>query len=89
MLCIKVVLKNKRLRGDMSSGADSGGGGGGSGFGYLNFNRVRYANPPLPRRYESIEDDDEDDGAADVEEDEIMGLVDATLVNAFSDIHQR
>ena len=65
----------------MSSGADSGGG---SGFGYLNFNRVRCANPP-PRRYESIEVDDEDDddgdnnGAADAE-DEIMGLVGATYI---------
>ena len=46
----------------MSSGD---GGGGGSGFGYLNFNRVRYAKP---RRYESIEVDD-DEG----EEDEITG----------------
>ena len=68
--------------GAMSSGADSGGGGsGGSGFGYLNFNRVRYnANPP-PRRYESIEVDDEDDDNENVAdaEDEIMGLVGASL----------
>ena len=76
----------KNCRGvDMSSGADSGsGGGGGSGFGYLNFNRVRCANPP-PRRYESIEVDDEDDEGDDGAdaEDEIMGLVGAIL-NAFT-----
>ena len=51
----------------MSSG-DGGGGGGDSSFGYLNFNRVRYAKP---MRYESLEVDDDDVGEAD----EIAGCV--------------
>ena len=45
----------------MSGGSDAGGGDGG--FGYLNFNRVRYAKP---MRYESLEADDEEEEEEDI-----------------------